>query len=88
MKKSMVLSICGIVLVFMTLQVMSNRKPLYEKSEVFNSENEAIASFLGYMNTYESLRNGQGYSSAYPKEFFESISLRYRIYIKNIKLNN
>lgn len=83
MKKSMVLSICGIVLVFMTLHVMANRKPFYEKSEIFNSKNEAIASFLGYMNTYESLENGRAYSNTYPKEFFESISLRYRIYIKN-----
>lgn len=83
MKKSMILSICGIVLVFITLHVMGSRKPFYEKREVFNSKNEAIASFLGYMNTYESLENGRGYSNTYPKEFFESISLRYRIYIKN-----
>lgn len=83
MKKSMVLSICGIVLVFMILQVMSNRKPLYEKSGVFNSKNEAVASFLGHIDSYQILGDGSGYSNTYPKEFMESISLRYRLYIKN-----
>ena len=83
MKKSMVLSICGIVLAFMTLQVISNKKNYYVKKVYHTDKKEAVYDFIGYNNVYENLNKPDLYSNTLAKEYFESISLRYRIYIKN-----
>lgn len=87
MKKSMIIPLCGIILVFMFLQVMSNKKDVYVKTKNYEVKEEAIADFIGYSNVYENIMDVDGYSNVYSNafsnEFNESISLRYRTFIKN-----
>lgn len=88
MKKSTIVSLCGIILAFMVLQVISNKKDVYTKTEIYETKEEAIANFIGYANAYENIKEKEIYSTSTPKEFKESLSFRYRTYIKSGDFRN
>lgn len=84
MKKSMIISISGIILVFLVLQVMAKKSDLYVKTKYYDNKEEVIADFIRYSNTYEKIKvDDNSFTTAVPKDFKETISLRYRTYIKN-----
>jgi hypothetical protein len=81
MKRSTFLAIAGVILVFFIVSAFGNRNRFYEKKETFDRPEEAIVNFIGYANKYEMVRNDNGYSYITSREFLESLSKRYRLYI-------
>lgn len=88
MKKSTFLAIAGVVLAFFIVSAFGNRYRLYEKKENFNKPEEAISTFIGYVNKYEKLKTDNGYYYVTSRKFLESISKRYRLYIGIDNSNN
>ncbi len=81
MKKSTFLAVAAVVLAFFIVSAFGKRKGLYEKKENFERPEEAIVNFIGYINSFEMVRDDNGYYSLPTREFLESISKRYRLYI-------
>lgn len=88
MKKSTFLAIAGVVLAFFIVSAFGNRYRLYEKEEKFDRPEEAISTFIGYANQYESVKTDNGYYYVTSRKFLESISERYRLYIGIDNSNN
>ncbi len=80
MKKSTFLSIAAVILAFFIVSAFGNREGLYEKKENFKKPEEAIVNFIGYINSYETVKEKNGYYEILPREFLESVSKRYRLY--------
>lgn len=81
MKKSTLLALSGLIIAFLIVTSLGNRANVYEKQERYNTPEEAIVNFIGYMNSYEKVKDRNGYYEIIPSEFLESISKRYRLYI-------
>lgn len=81
MKKSTLLAFSGLIIAFLIVTSLGNRANVYEKQERYNTPEEAIVNFIGYMNSYEKVKDRNGYYEIIPSEFLESISKRYRLYI-------
>ena len=80
MKKSLFLAIAGVLLAFSMVSALGNKEKIYEKKERFNTPEEAIVKFIGYINTYDRIKVNNGYYTIPSREFLESISKRYRLY--------
>ena len=88
MKKSTIAAFVALIMVFIYIFTAGNKFNLYEKKVFYKTPEEAIHKFMGFMNVQEKVKGKDGvYSSETPKEFLESISNRYRLYIKNGKDN-
>lgn len=88
MKKSTIAAFVALIMVFIYIFTAGNKFNVYEKEVFHNTPEEAIHKFMGFMNVQEKVKGRDGvYSSETPKEFLESISKRYRVYIKNGKNN-
>lgn len=83
MKKSTFYSIASLMIVFLVLSTFSRKTKIYEKEINFNTPEEAISSFIGYANAYERVGNKGTYINMAPAKFLESLSRRYRLYIRN-----
>ena len=81
MKKSTILAITAVILAFFIVSAFGNREELYEKKETFKKPEEAIVNFMGYANAFEIVKADNGYYRVPSREFLESISKRYRLYI-------
>lgn len=81
MKKSLFLALGGVILAFFMVSAFGNRERLYEKKESFKTPEEAIVNFIGYINTYEMVKTDNVYENIPSREFLESISKRYRLYV-------
>ncbi|MBE6055073.1 MAG: hypothetical protein E7212_14460 [Clostridium sartagoforme] len=81
MKKSTFLAVAAVVLAFYVVSAIGNRDRLYEKKETYRKPEEAIVNFIGHINSYENLKSDNGYYRIPSREFLESISKRYRLYI-------
>lgn len=82
MKKSTFLAIAGVILAFFIVSAFGNKKRLYEKKETFKKPEDAIVNFIGYINTYEMVKSDNRYYNSVPsRDFLESISKRYRLYV-------
>lgn len=80
MKKSTFLAVGAVILAFFIVSAFGKRERLYEKKENFKKPEEAIVNFIGYINSYETVKEKNGYYEILPREFLESISKRYRLY--------
>lgn len=89
MKKSTFFSLCAIFIVYFTLITIGDKNIAYEKEIEFKTPEEAIASFIGYINIYEEFKTDDRNSVIInsTKEFKESVSKRYRIYINKMNHN-
>lgn len=81
MKKSTVLACIGVIIAFLIVGALGNKKDFYEKQENFNTPEEAIVNFIGYANISESIKAENGYYEKISRKFLESVSRRYRLYI-------
>ena len=81
MKKSTLLAFSGLIIIFFIVVSLGNRTKVYEKQERYNTPEEAIVNFIGYINSYEEVKSKNTYYHVTPNEFFESISKRYRLYL-------
>lgn len=81
MKRSTFLAVGGVVLAFFIVSAFGNRNRFYEKKETFEKPEEAIVNFIGYANKYEMVKNDNGYYYVTSRDFLESLSKRYRLYI-------
>ncbi|MDB1921738.1 hypothetical protein PMY56_02180 [Clostridium tertium] len=81
MKKSTLLAFSGLIIVFFIITSLGNRTNVYEKQIRYNTPEEAIVNFIGYINSYEEVKTKNGYYTITPNEFYESISKRYRLYL-------
>lgn len=81
MKRSTFLAVGGVVLAFFIVSAFGNRNRFYEKKETFEKPEDAIVNFIGYANKYEMVKNDNGYYYVTSRDFLESISKRYRLYI-------
>ncbi|MDV4149998.1 hypothetical protein R0131_04030 [Clostridium sp. AL.422] len=81
MKRSTFLAIAGVILAFFIVSAFGNRQKLYEKKDTFNRPEDAIVNFIGYINTFETVKDDNGYYDVPSIEFLESISKRYRLYV-------
>ena len=61
MKKSLFLAIAGALLAFSMVSALGNKEKTYEKKERFNTPEEAIVKFIGYINTYDRIKVNNGY---------------------------
>ncbi|VYU31558.1 hypothetical protein [Clostridium tertium] len=81
MKKSTVLAFIGVVIAFLIVGALGNKKDIYEKQTTFNTPKEAIVNFIGHANVTETVKVDNGYYDKVSRKFLESISRRYRLYI-------
>lgn len=81
MKKSTFLAVATVVLAFFIVSAFGKRERLYEKKENFKSPEDAIVNFIGYINSFEMVKIDNGYYNVPAREFLESISKRYRLYV-------
>lgn len=81
MRKSTFLSIFAVIIAIFIVYSFGKKQVLYEKKENFKTPEEAIVNFIGYINTYEMVKVDNGSYSVPSREFLESISKRYRLYI-------
>lgn len=81
MKKTTVLAIAGFILSFFIVSAFGNRQRLYEKKETFKTPEDSIVNFIGYINTFDKVKMDSGYYNVTSREFLESISKRYRLYV-------
>jgi len=81
MKRSTFLAIGGVILAFFIVSAFGNKNNFYEKEKTFNKPEEAIVNFIGYINTYEMLKADNGYYHVPSRDFLESISKRYRMFV-------
>lgn len=81
MKKSTLLAFSGLIIIFFIVVSLGNRTKVYEKQERYNTPEEAIVNFIGYINSYEEVKSKNTYYHVTPNGFFESISKRYRLYL-------
>lgn len=81
MKKSTVLACIGVIIAFLIVGALGNKKDFYEKQENFKTPEEAIVNFIGYANISETIKAENGYYEKCSRKFLESISRRYRLYI-------
>lgn len=81
MKKSTVLACIGVIIAFLIVGALGNKKDFYEKQENFKTPKEAIVNFIGYANISETIKAENGYYEKISRKFLESISRRYRLYI-------
>lgn len=87
MKKSTLLALSGIIVVFLVIMAMANKSKVYEKQERYKNPEDAIVNFIGYINSYEVVKDRSIYYNIIPNEFLESISRRYRLYINEDNMN-
>ncbi len=87
MKKSTLLALSGIIVVFLVIMAMGNKSKVYEKQERYKNPEDAIVNFIGYINSYEVVKDRSIYYNIIPNEFLESISRRYRLYINEENMN-
>ncbi|WP_195429141.1 hypothetical protein [Clostridium sp. D46t1_190503_E9] len=88
MKKSTLLAFSGIIIIFLIVTSLGNRTNVYEKQEIYNTPEEAIVKFIGYINSYEEVKSKNVYYQVTPNEFLESLSKRYRLYLGEGNINN
>lgn len=81
MKKSTVLACIGVIIAFLIVGALGHKKDFYEKQENFKTPEEAIVNFIGYANISETVKAENGYYEKISRQFLESISRRYRLYI-------
>ncbi|MDI9216978.1 hypothetical protein [Clostridium tertium] len=81
MKKSTLLAFSGLIIIFFIVVSLGNRTKVYEKQERYNTPEEAIVKFIGYINSYEEVKSKNVYYQVTPNEFLESLSKRYRLYL-------
>lgn len=81
MKKSTVLACIGVIIAFLIVGALGNKKDFYEKQENFKTPEEAIVNFIGYANISETIKVENGYYENISRKFLESVSRRYRLYI-------
>lgn len=81
MKKSTILAIAGVILAFFIVSAFGNREKVYDKKETFKKPEDAIVNFIGYINTYETVKSDNNYYEVASTNFLESISKRYRLYV-------
>lgn len=81
MKKSTLLAFSGLIIIFFIVVSLGNRTKVYEKQERYNTPEEAIVNFIGYINSYEEVKSKNTYYHVTPNVIFESISKRYRLYL-------
>lgn len=87
MKKSTILALSGIIIVFLVTMAMGNKSKVYEKQVRYENPEDAIVNFIGYANSYEVVKSRSTYYNIIPNEFLESISRRYRLYINEENMN-
>ena len=88
MKKSTIVAFVALIMVFIYIFTAGNKFNVYEKEVVYKTPEEAIHKFMGFINVQEKVKGRDGvYSTETPKEFLESISERYRLYIRNGRNN-
>lgn len=87
MKRSTLLALSGIIIVFLVTMAMGNKSKVYEKQERYKNPEDAIVNFIGYVNSYEVVKSRSTYHNIIPNEFLESISRRYRLYINEENMN-
>lgn len=83
MKKSTLLAVSGLIIIFIIITSFGDKTKVYEKQVRYDTPEEAIANFIGYANSYEVVKNKNRYYNIIPKEFLESISRRYRLYLND-----
>lgn len=81
MKKSTVLACIGVIIAFLIVGALGNKKDFYEKQENFKTPEEAIVNFIGYANISETIKAENGYYEKISRKFLESVSRRYRLYL-------
>ena len=81
MKKSTFLAIAGVILAFFIVSAFGKVERAYEKKENFKNPEDAIVNFIGYVNSFELVKADNGSYRVPSREFLESISKRYRLYI-------
>lgn len=81
MKKSTILALSSLAIVFFIITSIGNRTKVYEKQIRYENPEEAIINFIGYANSYERVKSRDGYYNITSKEFLESISRRYKLCI-------
>lgn len=81
MKKSTVLACIGVVIAFLIVLTLGNKKDLYEKQVTFKTPEEAIVNFIGYANVMETVKIENGLYERPSRKFLESVSRRYRLYM-------
>lgn len=81
MKKSTFLAVAGVILAFFIVSAFGKIERAYEKKENFKNPEDAIVNFIGYVNSFELVKADNGSYRVPSREFLESISKRYRLYI-------
>lgn len=81
MKKSTIMAFSAIIITFLVLTSIGDVTKVYEKQERYNTPEEAIVNFIGYGNSYEKVKTKSGYYEMTPREFLESLSRRYRLFV-------
>ncbi|MGG7058000.1 hypothetical protein ACQPUZ_06845 [Clostridium tertium] len=81
MKRSTFLAIGGVILAFFIVSAFGNKNNFYEKEKTFEKPEDAIINFIGYINTYEMVKADNGYYYVPSRNFLESISKRYRMFV-------
>ena len=61
MKKSTLLAFSGLIIIFFIVVSLGNRTKVYEKQERYNTPEEAIVNFIGYINSYEEVKSKNTY---------------------------
>lgn len=87
MKKSTLLAVSGLIIIFIIITSFGDKTKVYDKQVRYDTPEEAITNFIGYANSYEVVKNRNGYYNITPKEFLESISRRYRLYLNDYNSN-
>jgi len=81
MKKSTFLAVAGVILAFFIVSAFGKIEREYEKKENFKNPEDAIVNFIGYVNSFELVKADNGSYRVPSREFLESISKRYRLYV-------
>ncbi|MGG7142794.1 hypothetical protein ACQPVP_04945 [Clostridium nigeriense] len=81
MKRSTFLAVGGVILAFFIVSAFGNKNNFYEKEKTFEKPEDAIINFIGYINTYEMVKDDNGYYYVPSRDFLESISKRYRMFV-------
>lgn len=81
MKKSTFLAVAAVIIAFFIVSAFGNKEGLIGKKETFERPEEAIVNFIGYINSFDTIKKDNGYYDIRAREFLESISKRFRLYI-------
>lgn len=88
MKKSTVLAFVCVIIAFLIVVTLGDKKVIYEKQTTFKTPEEAIVNFIGYANVSETFKVENGFFERHSRKFLDSISRRYRLYVGDDRWNN